>query len=78
MATTIPVVLVNTQSDDPVSELQVLEGTTVEAFLAGNSVKTDNATVTLRLDGQDIPYGLGDELESNTRVTVTPTNVKGA
>ena len=74
---TVSVTLLNTQSDDAVVALVVPTGTTVGEFLALNKVKTENATVTLRIDGQSVGYDLDDELEDGSRIVVTPTNVKG-
>lgn len=75
---TVSVQLVNSQSDDPVTELVVPDGTTVGQFLDLNNVKTENASVTLRLDGQSLSYDLDDDILDGTRITVTPVNVKGA
>ena len=74
---TVSVTLLNTQSDDAVVALVVPTGTTVGEFLTLNKVKTENATVTLRIDGQSVGYDLDDELEDGSRIVVTPTNVKG-
>lgn len=77
MSQTVSVQLVNSQSDDPVTNLVVPEGTTVGEFLTLNKVKTENSSITMRVDGESVDYDLDDELADGVRLTVTPTNIKG-
>jgi hypothetical protein len=79
MANTISVQLVNSQSDDPITDLNVPEGTTIQDFLDLNRVNTNNMIVTLRRNGHNVDYdSFDEELQDDTRVTVTPEKVKGA
>lgn len=78
MAPTVSVTFINSQSDDPVSQLTMPSTMTVREFLDVNRVDTNRVAVTIRLDGEVYDYDLDDELEDGMRVSVTPQNVKGA
>jgi hypothetical protein len=78
MAATINVRLINAQSDDPVTNLTVPDGTTLGQFLELNRVNTDSMSVQVRLDGETVDWDMEDELEDGVRVTVTPEKIKGA
>lgn len=78
MAATINVRLVNSQSDDPVSNLVVPKGTTLGKFLELNNVNTHSMNVTVRLNGEVISLSYEDELMDGVKLTVSPEKIKGA
>ena len=74
----INVTLVNSQSDDPILNTQVAEGTTYQEFLNFNRVNTNSMVVTVRVDGERVEYALSDIVDDGARITVTPEQIKGA
>ena len=74
----INVTLVNSQSDDPILNTQIAEGTTYQEFLDFNKVNTNSMVVTVRVDGERVQYSMSDEVDDGARITVTPEQIKGA
>lgn len=74
----INVTLVNSQSDSPVLNTQVPDGTTYRKFLEFNEVSLANMVVTVRVDSERIEFDMDDEIEDGSKVTVTPEQIKGA
>ncbi len=77
MASTIKVEFVNSQANEPVSKLDVPQGTTMRQILDLNNVTIEGMNVVYRIDGESIPYDMDDELEDGSRVSITPENIKG-
>lgn len=75
---TINVRVINAQSDNEIQDLTLPETQTIRQLLESNQINTDQMTVRIRVDGQQIDYELDDTLQNNSTVTVTPTNIKGA
>lgn len=72
------VTVVNSMSDEPVSRQAVPDGTTYKQVLSLNKIDTTNMVVKARLDGEEIDWSLDDEILDEVRITVTPTQIKGA
>jgi len=75
---TINVRVINAQSDNEIQDLTLPETQTIRQLLDSNQINTDQMTVRIRVDGQQIDYSLDDTLQNGSTVTVTPTNIKGA
>ena len=78
MAATISVRLINSTSDDPVTNLTVPAGTTLGQLLDLNNVDVDSMSVQVRVNGSAVEYDMEDELTDGVRVTLTPERIKGA
>lgn len=78
MAATISVRLINSASDDPVSNLELPATTTLRKLLELYNIDANSMNVQVRVGGEVVQHDLDDELEDGVRVTVSPEKIKGA
>lgn len=74
----INVTLINSQSDEPILNQEVADGTTYGELLNFNKVNTDKMVVNVRVDGERVSFSLDDVVDDGARVSVTPEEIKGA
>lgn len=72
------ITVVNSASDEPVSRQAVPDGTTYQQVLELNKINTTNMVVKVRLDGQELDWDADEEVTDGVKLTVTPTQIKGA
>ena len=72
------VTLINSQSDEPILNQEVADGTTYGELLNFNKVNTDKMVVNVRVDGERVSFSLDDVVDDGARVSVTPEEIKGA
>lgn len=72
------VTLINSQSDEPILNQEVADGTTYGELLKFNKVNTDKMVVNVRVDGEQVSFSLDGVVDDGARVSVTPEEIKGA
>lgn len=76
---TVSVRVINGQSESgAIQNLNLPETTTIREVLQMNKVNLDKMTVTVKVDGDRIPYDLDDEIQEGMSITISPEQVKGA
>lgn len=76
---TVKITVINSQdAGNEIQELSLPDTQTIRQLLESKQINTEDMTVRVRLNGQQVDYDLDDTLEDGSKVTVTPTNIKGA